>query len=290
MYKRKSSDCQISSVVRSASNHQWGVETWSRSSYIQMELAAGYHPTGGNNQPMDGSHHHLITNILPVDTTDPDSDWKDFIKQNMCQKSQCKWPGVYVVLHTTTIFYICILPLTNVLENAFYFLSTKNTWITSWFGQEHTTTILCPLSSLFYDVTSCGVLSHHRTTWTWCGVASDSLSAAVVGSTTTELRWWVGREPLGLEEMVQFERKFLYWRVTNIPTFLYYHYNIFSILSQRDCMSIYTTVLGHILIQIWCRGVPFLEMVTLMSTGTDITEWTTSSDLRVPTFTNTWAS
>ena len=63
-------------------------------------------------------------------------------------------------------FYICILPLTNVLENAFYFLSTKNTWITSWFGQEHTTTILCPLSSLFYDVTSCGVLSHHRTTWT----------------------------------------------------------------------------------------------------------------------------
>ena len=33
------------------------------SSYIQIELAAGYHPTGANNQWMD-----LITNILPVDT------------------------------------------------------------------------------------------------------------------------------------------------------------------------------------------------------------------------------
>merc|ERR1711936_901462 len=114
-----------------------------------------------------------------------------------------------------------------------------------------------------------------------------SLSAPVVGSTTTGLRWWVGREPLGLEEVVQFEKKFLYWRVTNIPTFLYYYYNIISILSQRDCMSIYTTVLGHILIQIWCRGVPFLEMVTLLSTGTDITEWTVPTDLRVPIFTNT---
>ena len=32
---------------------------------------------------------------------------------------------------------------------------------------------------------------------------------------------------------------------------------------------------------------PFLEMVTLMCTGTDITEWTVPTDLRVPIFTNT---
>ena len=169
-----------------------------------MKLAAGYNPTGGNGWISSPPHHQHPS------SRHHGLRLEGCYQTNMCQKSQCKWPGVYVVLHTTTIFYICILPLTNVLENAFYFLSTKNTWITSWFGQEHTTTILCPLSSLFYDVTSCGVLSHHRTTWTWCGVASDSLSAPVVGSTTTGLRWWVGREPLGLEEMVQFEKKFLY--------------------------------------------------------------------------------
>ena len=36
---------------------------------IQIDVAVVYHPTGANNQWMD-----LIANILPVDTTDPDSD------------------------------------------------------------------------------------------------------------------------------------------------------------------------------------------------------------------------
>ena len=52
------------------------------SSYIQIKLAAGYHPT---NQWMD-----LITNILPVDTTDPDSDWKDLSRKTFASL-RCKW-------------------------------------------------------------------------------------------------------------------------------------------------------------------------------------------------------
>ena len=55
------------------------------SSYIQIELAVVYHSTGANNQWMD-----LITNILPVDTTDPDSDWKDLSRKTFASL-RCKW-------------------------------------------------------------------------------------------------------------------------------------------------------------------------------------------------------
>jgi len=170
-----------------------------------MKLAAGYNPTGGNGWISSPPHHQHPS------SRHHGLRLEGCYQTNMCQKSQCKWPGVYVVLHTTTIFFTFASCLWQMFwKMLFTFFLPRTHEFTSWFGQEHTTTILCPLSSLFYDVTSCGVLSHHRTTWTWCGVASDSLSAAVVGSTTTELRWWVGREPLCLEEMVQFEKKFLY--------------------------------------------------------------------------------
>ena len=171
-----------------------------------MKLAAGYNPTGGNGWISSPPHHQHPS------SRHHGLRLEGCYQTNMCQKSQCKWPGVYVVLHRNYYFLYLHFAFDKCFEKCFVlsFVILGNTWITSWFGQEHTTTILCPLSSLFYDVTSCGVLSHHRTTWTWCGVASDSLSAPVVGSTTTGLRWWVGREPLGLEEVVQFEKKFLY--------------------------------------------------------------------------------
>jgi len=98
-----------------------------------MKLAAGYNPTGGNGWISSPPHHQHPS------SRHHGLRLEGCYQTNMCQKSQCKWPGVYVVLHTTTIFYICILPLTNVLENAFYFLSTKNTWIyiLIWTGTYH---------------------------------------------------------------------------------------------------------------------------------------------------------
>ena len=56
---------------------------------------------------MDGSHHHLMTNILLLDTTDPDSDWKDVIKQT-CVRILMQMAGSVCSSAQNCHFYICI--------------------------------------------------------------------------------------------------------------------------------------------------------------------------------------
>ena len=67
---------------------------------------------------MDGSHHHLITNILPLDTTDPDSDWKDVIKQT-CVRILMQMAGSVCSSAKNYQFLHLHLYLTNVFEETF---------------------------------------------------------------------------------------------------------------------------------------------------------------------------
>ena len=87
---------------------------------------------------MDGSHHHLMTNILLLDTTD--SDWKDVIKQT-CVRILMQMAGSVCSSAKNYQFLHLHLLLTNVLRNAlftfFCYPGEHMNYILVWTGTYH---------------------------------------------------------------------------------------------------------------------------------------------------------
>ena len=147
MYKRKSSDCQISSVVRSASNHQWGVETWSRSSYIQMELAAGYHPT--SSQPTNGWISSPRTSFLSTPRTQTPTG--RILSSKTCVRILMQMAGSVCSCSAQNCHFLHLhLYLTNVLKKHFYFLFPGIHEVHLDPHMNIQSTILCPATTLCY--------------------------------------------------------------------------------------------------------------------------------------------
>ena len=82
----------------------------------KMKLAAGYNPTGGNGWISSPPHHQHPS------SRHHGLRLEGCYQTNMCQKSQCKWPGVYVVLHRTAIFTFAFAFDKCFEETLFYFL------------------------------------------------------------------------------------------------------------------------------------------------------------------------
>ena len=213
---RKSSGCQISSVVvRSLiqpTSGEWkhGVDPHTFNWNLLQDIIL--------QEAMDGSHHHLITNILPLDTTDPDSDWKDVIKQT-CVRILMQMAGSVCSSAQNYHFLHLHLPLTNVLKKHFLLSFPWNTWSSSWSSQEHTINHFVPCHHIVFHLQNVLWLRHILCRsppqswpvklWSQCGA----------DQTVTQHLWrqlhiqgWggPGKEPLVLEEMVHFEKKFLY--------------------------------------------------------------------------------
>ena len=87
----------------------------------------------------------LITTSSPTSFfSTPRTPTGRMLSNKHVSESSCKWPGVYVVLHRTTIFYICIWLWQMFWRNTFLLSVTWNTWFSSWFGQEHISHQLMP--------------------------------------------------------------------------------------------------------------------------------------------------
>ena len=97
------------------------------------------------NQWMD-----LITNILPVDTTDPDSDWKD-LSSKTCVRILMQMAGSVCSCSAQNCHFLHLhLYLTNVLKKHFYFLFPGIHEVHLDPHRNTQSTILCPATTLCY--------------------------------------------------------------------------------------------------------------------------------------------
>ena len=134
-------------------------------------------------------------------------------------ESSCKWPGVYVVLHRTTIFYICICLWQMFWRNIFYFLFPGIHEVHLDPHRNIQSTILCPattlcfISRMFCDyVISCVEARHNHDRSNFganVGQIKQSLSTCG-GFYTYRTEVVLGKELLGRMGLVCFGEKFLY--------------------------------------------------------------------------------
>ena len=192
--------------------HQWGVVAMEQILIHSTETCCRI--SSYRKQWMD-----LITTSSPtsfLSTPRTRTPTGRMLSNKHVSESSCKWPGVYVVLHRTTIFYICIWLWQMFWRNTFLLSVTWNTWFSSWFGQEHISHQLMP----HHIVSSpeCSVVTSHP--GASCHIITVQHGPGCEADQTVTQHLWrqlhiqgwggPGKEPLVLEEMVHFWKKFLY--------------------------------------------------------------------------------